>query len=88
MSIAIISSASSQDGAYLAELLLAKGYRVCGTYRGTSSFKFWGLGQVGVRDHANRLPSHRAFSDWSLPITPATKKFRAPPIPKNNAPKI
>jgi len=88
MSIAIISSASSQDGAYLAELLLAKGYRVSGTYRGTSSFKFWRFGQVGVRDHANRLPSHRARSDWSLPITPATKKFRAPPLPKKNATKI
>lgn len=34
--IAIVTGITGQDGAYLAELLLAKGYTVYGTYRRTS----------------------------------------------------
>ena len=34
---ALITGVTGQDGAYLTELLLAKGYRVVGTYRRTSS---------------------------------------------------
>ena len=38
--IAIVTGVTGQDGAYLAELLLAKGYAVFGTYRRTSSVNF------------------------------------------------
>ena len=51
MKTAIITGVTGQDGAYLAELLLGKGYKVFGTYRRTSSVNFWRLEQVGVRDH-------------------------------------
>ena len=34
---AIITGVTGQDGAYLAKLLLDRGYRVYGTYRRTSS---------------------------------------------------
>jgi GDPmannose 4,6-dehydratase len=37
---ALITGITGQDGAYLAELLLAKGYAVYGTYRRTSSVNF------------------------------------------------
>ncbi|MBC7750486.1 MAG: GDP-mannose 4,6-dehydratase, partial [Candidatus Saccharibacteria bacterium] len=41
MKTAIITGITGQDGAYLAELLLGKGYTVYGTYRRTSSVNFW-----------------------------------------------
>jgi len=40
MKKAIITGITGQDGAYLAELLLKKGYTVYGAYR-TSSVSFW-----------------------------------------------
>ena len=43
MKKAIITGITGQDGAYLAELLLGKGYVVYGTYRRTSSVNFWRL---------------------------------------------
>ncbi|ATS33658.1 GDP-mannose 4,6-dehydratase [Xanthomonas phaseoli pv. phaseoli] len=51
--IAIITGVTGQDGAYLTELLLGKGYKVYGTYRRTSSVNFWRLGEVGVAKHPN-----------------------------------
>ena len=49
--IAIVTGITGQDGAYLAELLLAKGYMVHGTYRRTSSVNFWRLNELGLQDH-------------------------------------
>ncbi|HEX7642277.1 MAG TPA: GDP-mannose 4,6-dehydratase [Burkholderiaceae bacterium] len=48
---AVVTGITGQDGAYLAELLLAKGYRVYGTYRRTSSVNFWRLDELGVTRH-------------------------------------
>lgn len=48
---AIITGVTGQDGAYLTELLLDKGYKVYGTYRRTSSVNFWRLEEVGVLEH-------------------------------------
>lgn len=50
---AIITGITGQDGAYLTELLLGKGYKVFGTYRRTSSVNFWRLEEVGVAKHPN-----------------------------------
>ncbi|MBB3813594.1 GDPmannose 4,6-dehydratase [Xanthomonas arboricola] len=50
---AIITGVTGQDGAYLTELLLGKGYKVYGTYRRTSSVNFWRLEEVGVAKHPN-----------------------------------
>jgi GDPmannose 4,6-dehydratase len=49
----IITGISGQDGAYLAELLLDKGYTVYGTYRRTSSVNFWRIEELGIQDHAS-----------------------------------
>jgi GDPmannose 4,6-dehydratase len=46
--IAIVTGITGQDGAYLAELLLAKNYRVYGTYRRTSSVNFWRIQELGI----------------------------------------
>ena len=53
MKNAIVTGISGQDGAYLAELLLAKGYRVFGTYRRTSSVNFWRIEELGIAAHPN-----------------------------------
>jgi GDPmannose 4,6-dehydratase len=50
---AIITGVTGQDGAYLAKLLLDKGYEVHGTYRRTSSVNFWRLDEVGATTHPN-----------------------------------
>jgi GDPmannose 4,6-dehydratase len=51
MKSAIVTGISGQDGAYLAQLLLDKGYRVYGTYRRTSSVNFWRIEELGISDH-------------------------------------
>ncbi|TDR27718.1 GDP-mannose 4,6-dehydratase [Hydromonas duriensis] len=53
MKKAIITGITGQDGAYLAELLLSKGYEVFGTYRRTSSVNFWRLEELGVMNNPN-----------------------------------
>jgi GDPmannose 4,6-dehydratase len=51
LKIAIITGITGQDGAYLAELLLSKGYAVYGTYRRTSSVNFWRIEELGIAQH-------------------------------------
>lgn len=53
MKTAIITGITGQDGAYLAELLLDKGYTVYGTYRRTSSVNFWRIEELGIQNHPN-----------------------------------
>ena len=53
MKKAIITGITGQDAAYLAELLLEKGYEVYGTYRRTSSVNFWRIEELGIENHEN-----------------------------------
>jgi GDPmannose 4,6-dehydratase len=53
MKKAIVTGITGQDGAYLAQLLLDKGYTVYGTYRRTSSVNFWRIEELGVQNHPN-----------------------------------
>lgn len=53
MKTAVITGITGQDGAYLAELLLSKGYIVYGTYRRTSSVNFWRIEELGVKTNNN-----------------------------------
>lgn len=48
---AIITGITGQDGAYLAQLLLDKGYTVYGTYRRAASTNFWRIEELGIKDH-------------------------------------
>ncbi|WP_173819700.1 GDP-mannose 4,6-dehydratase [Paraburkholderia piptadeniae] len=50
---AVVTGITGQDGAYLTQLLLERGYVVYGTYRRTSSVNFWRLQEVGVLGHPN-----------------------------------
>lgn len=49
----IITGITGQDGAYLAQLLLNKGYIVFGTYRRTSTVNFWRIEELGIQHHPN-----------------------------------
>lgn len=53
MKKAIVTGITGQDGAYLAELLLAKGYQVFGTYRRTASVNFWRIEELGISKSPN-----------------------------------
>jgi len=53
MKKAIITGITGQDAAYLAELLLEKGYQVYGTYRRTSSVNFWRIEELEIEKHDN-----------------------------------
>lgn len=53
MKKAIITGITGQDGAYLAELLLEKGYSVYGTYRRSSSMNFWRIEELGISNNPN-----------------------------------
>ena len=49
--VALVTGITGQDGAYLAECLLKKGYTVYGTYRRTSSLVFWRIKELGIDQH-------------------------------------
>ncbi len=55
MKNALITGITGQDGAYLAKLLLDKGYNVFGTYRRLSSQNFWRLHYFGIYDKIKLL---------------------------------
>lgn len=48
---ALITGITGQDGAYLAQLLLEKGYRVYGAFRRTSSVNTWRIEELGIQAH-------------------------------------
>jgi len=54
---ALITGITGQDGAYLAKLLLGKGYKVFGTFRRVSTPNFWRLQTLGVYDQINLIPA-------------------------------
>jgi GDPmannose 4,6-dehydratase len=53
MKTAVITGITGQDGAYLSQLLLGKGYTVYGAYRRTASVNFWRIQELGIQNHPN-----------------------------------
>ena len=68
MNKAIITGITGQDGAYLAELLLEKGYTVYGTYRRTASVNFWRIEELGIAKHPNLHLVEYDLTDLSASI--------------------
>ncbi|MGP6379025.1 GDP-mannose 4,6-dehydratase [Yersinia bercovieri] len=66
--VAIITGITGQDGAYLAELLLEKGYKVYGTYRRTSSVNFWRIEELLIDKHPNLNLVEYDLTDLSASI--------------------
>jgi GDPmannose 4,6-dehydratase len=56
MKKALITGITGQDGAYLADFLLQKGYSVFGTYRRTSTPNFWRLHYLNIFDKIKLVP--------------------------------
>jgi GDPmannose 4,6-dehydratase len=56
MKTALITGVTGQDGAYLAQLLLKKKYRVFGTFRRSSTPNFWRLNFLKILDKINLIP--------------------------------
>lgn len=65
---AIITGVTGQDGAYLAEFLLARGYQVFGAYRRTSSVSFWRMQELGIVDHPNLRLVEFDLTDFSASV--------------------
>lgn len=68
MNKAIVTGITGQDGAYLAQLLLQKGYTVYGTYRRTSSVNFWRIEELGIDRHPNLHLVEYDLTDLSASI--------------------
>lgn len=68
MKKAIITGITGQDGAYLAQLLLQKGYQVFGTYRRTSSVNFWRIEELGIAGHPQLQLVEYDLTDLSASI--------------------
>jgi GDPmannose 4,6-dehydratase len=56
MKNALVTGITGQDGAYLADFLLKKGYKVFGTYRRLSTPNFWRLQYLGIFEKVELLP--------------------------------
>tara|TARA_B100000686_G_scaffold297572_1_gene329953 strand:+ start:4412 stop:5422 length:1011 start_codon:yes stop_codon:yes gene_type:complete len=55
MKKALITGITGQDGAYLSQLLLKKGYKVYGTARRSASENFWRLEYLGIKEKINLI---------------------------------
>ena len=70
--VALITGVTGQDGAYLAELLLEKGYIVHGIKRRSSSFNTGRIDHLYTDPHFKGLPFHLHYGD----LTDATNLIR------------
>ncbi|WP_028202142.1 GDP-mannose 4,6-dehydratase [Paraburkholderia nodosa] len=68
MKVSIITGITGQDGAYLAQILLEKGYKVYGTYRRSSSVNFWRIEELGIAKHPNLHLVEYDLTDLSASI--------------------
>ena len=68
MKRALITGITGQDGAYLAQLLLEKGYHVTGTFRRSSSVNFWRIAELGIENHPNLSLVEYDLTDLSSSI--------------------
>jgi GDPmannose 4,6-dehydratase len=53
---ALITGVTGQDGAYLAKLLLDRGYEVYGAHRRSASLNLWRLHELGITDQIRLVP--------------------------------
>ena len=60
---ALITGVTGQDGAYLADFMLKKGYAVFGTYRRLSTPNFWRLQYMDIFKKVHLIPSDMIDSD-------------------------
>ena len=66
--VALVTGITGQDGAYLAEFLLHRGYKVFGTFRRTSSANFWRIASLGILEHPNLNLVEHDLTDFGAGI--------------------
>ena len=71
--VALITGVTGQDGAYLSELLLAKGYEVHGIKRRSSSFNTGRIEDIYRDPHVEGAQFHLHYGD----LTDSTQTFFA-----------
>ena len=64
---ALITGITGQDGSYLAELLLSKGYEVHGLIRRSSSFSTGRIDHIYRDPHQSDIPMHLYYGDLADP---------------------
>ena len=74
MKRALITGITGQDGSYLAELLLAKGYEVHGVVRRSSSFNTERLERIYQDPHAPDYRLRLSYGD----LEDRSRRFAAP----------
>jgi GDPmannose 4,6-dehydratase len=65
---ALITGITGQDGAYLAQFLLERGYAVTGTYRRSSSVNFWRIQELAIEENPNLTLVEYDLTDLSSGI--------------------
>lgn len=65
---ALITGITGQDGAYLARLLLDRGYEVYGSFRRTASTHFWRIEALGIRSHPDLHLVEHDLTDFGSAI--------------------
>lgn len=65
MKTAVVTGITGQDGAYLARLLLDRGWRVVGCFRRTSTANFWRIEELGIADHPRFARVEHDLTDLS-----------------------
>ena len=70
--VALITGVTGQDGSYLAEFLLGKGYEVHGIKRRSSSFNTGRIDHIYQDPHTKELPFHLHYGD----LTDSTNLIR------------
>ena len=68
MKKAFITGITGQDGAYLAQILLEKGYKVYGSFRRSSSVNFWRIEELGIDKDPNLELVEHDLTDLSNTI--------------------
>ncbi len=68
MKRAFITGITGQDGAYLAQILLEKGYEVYGSFRRSSSVNFWRIEELGIFNDPNLHLVEHDLTDLSNTI--------------------
>lgn len=68
MKKAIVTGATGQDAAYLAQLLLEKGYKVFATYRRSASTNFWRIEELGIKNNPSLTLVEHDLTDLSSSI--------------------
>ena len=67
MKKALVSGITGQDGSYLAELLLAKGYEVHGLIRRASTFNTQRIDHLYLDPHDPKAKLFLHYGDWKIP---------------------